>query len=69
MQIGNNVRNGVRPPLPADASALPGGTFSGLPAYLSLMQHCWAAEPDARPPFADVVRALRELAAAEGPAA
>ena len=58
------MREGQRPPLPADPSTLSGGTFPGLPAYLELMQACWAQDPSARPPFAVVARTLRELAAA-----
>ena len=63
-QIGKDVRAGRRPLLPADPGALPGGTFPRLPAYLELMQRCWAQRPEDRPSFVEVVAVLRELATA-----
>ena len=62
------MREGERPALPADAAALPGGTFPGLPAYVALLQRCWAQEPQARPSFDDIVAQLRALLAALPPA-
>lgn len=50
---------GGRLPLPEDPADLPGGTFPGLPAYLALMQRCWAQEPAERPGFAEIINLLR----------
>lgn len=63
LQIGKDVRGGVRPPLPADPSRLPGGTFPGMQGYLELMQACWAQRPQDRPAFGEVVERLRDLRA------
>lgn len=47
--------------IPDDLRALPGGVFVGLPAYIDLMQKCWAEEPAERPNFGEIVRCLRDL--------
>ena len=49
-----------RPNIPPE-SELPGGTFSGLPAYLDLMQACWHADPQERPAFESCINTLRSL--------
>ncbi|KAL3162493.1 hypothetical protein ABBQ32_010154 [Trebouxia sp. C0010 RCD-2024] len=49
-----------RPAIPPE-SELPGGSFSGLPAYLDLMQACWAGEPQQRPGFESCIITLRGL--------
>ena len=49
---------GARPPVPP-AERVPGGSFSGLPGYVALMQRCWAQQPEDRPPsFKEVVKSL-----------
>ena len=61
MAIGFKVMEGQRPEVPP-SSALPGGGFRGLPAYMALMKRCWAQEPGARPAsFAEVLAALRSV--------
>lgn len=50
-----------RPEVPP-LEELPGpgaATFSGLDAYIRLMEDCWAQEPQDRPTFEDVVPRLR----------
>ena len=42
------VNKGVRPAIPHDC----------LPALAEIMTRCWDANPDARPPFTEVVRML-----------
>ena len=49
-----------RPTIPPE-SEVPGGTFSGLPAYLDLMQACWHADPQERPAFESCIITLRSL--------
>ena len=61
-QIMGQIMSGHRPPLP-DPSAfgqLPGpGPFPGLPAWIELMQRCWAQDSAQRPDFAAVISQLR----------
>ena len=49
-----------RPPIPPEAE-LPGGSFSGLPAYLDLMQACWDGDSAQRPNFESCIITLRGL--------
>jgi serine/threonine protein kinase len=58
--IGFALRDGKRPEIPP-ADELPGGTFPGLPAYVALMQRCWAQEPADRPDFGQVLEELHNL--------
>ncbi|KAL4452590.1 hypothetical protein ABPG75_008252 [Micractinium tetrahymenae] len=54
------VLAGKRPPVPP-AAQLPSpaaGAWTGLPAYLALMEACWAQEPGQRPRFTDIVPSL-----------
>ena len=59
-QIYKDISSGGRPPIPEPGS-IPGGGFPGLPAYLALMQRCWAEQPAERPAFAEVVAELRQV--------
>jgi serine/threonine protein kinase len=63
--IGNMLSNGARPPVPA-REALPGpdtASFAQLPAFIKLMERCWADDQAARPPFADIMATLEKLMA------
>ena len=62
-QIYKDITTGKRPPLPADLTSLPGGTFPGMGTYVELMQQCWAQQPAERPSFAEITARLRELEA------
>lgn len=55
----------LRPDLPSDLNALPGGSFAGMPEYLGLMQGCWDQDPEARPDFESIIGRLRRLLAVE----
>lgn len=41
------------------AADLPGGGFTGMEAYVALMERCWSESPADRPTFEEVVAALR----------
>ncbi|KAJ7535104.1 hypothetical protein O6H91_12G018500 [Diphasiastrum complanatum] len=49
--IGGIVNNTLRPPIPNWCD----------PAWKSLMERCWAADPASRPSFADIVNELRAM--------
>ena len=55
----------LRPDLPSDLDAVPGGSFAGMPEYLALMQGCWDQDPEARPDFESIIGRLRRLLAVE----
>lgn len=60
-QVVTAVVGGRRPELPP-LEELPGGggaSFPGLPAYIALMERCWAQRPQDRPDFTEVVAVLR----------
>lgn len=62
-EIVSRLMCGERLPIPP-VESLPGPDaprFAGLPAYLALMQRCWAQEPERRPGFQQVVAELRQL--------
>jgi len=53
------LRDGLRPRLPMPREARP---CPGIPlAFEELMQRCWAAEPQLRPPFADALVELEAM--------
>ncbi|MCO5577545.1 hypothetical protein L7F22_031376 [Adiantum nelumboides] len=52
--IGGIVSNTLRPPVPRWCD----------PAYRSLMERCWSADPSVRPTFSDIARSLRAMEAA-----
>ena len=63
--IVREVVGGRRPALPP-AGSLPGlgaAPPPGFPAYVQLMERCWAQAPAARPSFAEIVAALEALGA------
>jgi hypothetical protein len=63
LQIQADILRGKRLALPPRAQ-LPGpgaAEFAGFDAYVSLMERCWAQEPEARPTFGQVAEALRAL--------
>jgi serine/threonine protein kinase len=65
-QVVTIVTEGGRLEVPARGE-LPGpddATFAGLDDYVALMRRCWAHAPEARPGFAEVIGALREVLAA-----
>ncbi|GLJ43287.1 hypothetical protein SUGI_0898880 [Cryptomeria japonica] len=51
--IGGIMKNTLRPPVPDWCE----------PAWRSLMERCWSANPVERPPFSDISRELRAVAA------
>lgn len=51
--IGGIVNNTLRPPIPSWCD----------PGWRSLMERCWSGTPADRPPFAEVARELRAIAA------
>ena len=55
----------LRPDIPAEAEALPGGGFAGLGEYVDLMRACWAQDAAARPDFETIIGRLRRLLAVE----
>ncbi|GAB4821932.1 hypothetical protein N2152v2_008978 [Parachlorella kessleri] len=62
-EVINDITAGRRLPVPAPEE-LPGrgsGAFAGLPTYTKLMRMCWAAVPEERPPFQEVVQVLKWL--------
>ena len=58
------IMGGGRLEVPPE-QALPGASsgFAGLPAYVALMQRCWAQSPLDRPVFEDITRELRQALA------
>lgn len=57
------IINGGRLTIPPRAE-LPGPdakTFAGLDGYLALLQRCWAQNEFERPPFSEIIPALRRL--------
>ena len=54
-QIAKQVLDGDRLPIPAPEELPGGGGFPGLPAFLTLMQRCWDADPTRRPSFKEGV--------------
>jgi hypothetical protein len=61
MQIVGKLMKGERPLIPA-REALPGpdnAQFSGLHAYIALMERCWAQDPAVRPNFKEIITELR----------
>lgn len=50
--VKDAVLAGIRPTLPQ------GGVRDD---YIVLMRHCWAADPDQRPAFVDIVSRLQEM--------
>ena len=62
MQVVGHVTGGERLaiPTPDQIPGPPGaGSFPGLPAYVDLLQNCWAQDPEQRPLFAAIVQELR----------
>ena len=55
----------LRPDIPPEAQALPGGGFAGLAEYVDLMRSCWAQDAPARPDFETIIGRLRRLLAVE----
>lgn len=51
--IGGIMHNTLRPPVPGWCD----------PAWRSLMERCWSADPEQRPPFSEVSKELRAVAA------
>eukprot|EP00884_Botryococcus_braunii_P004411 jgi/Botrbrau1/13971/Bobra.117_2s0001.1 len=47
--------------VPEDLSELPGGTFDGIQSYIDLIRRCCTRNPEDRPTFGRVVRALRGI--------
>ncbi len=61
MQLVKYVVRGGRPLLP-DRQELPGynsASFTELDSYISLMETCWAQDPEARPSFVQISDMLR----------
>lgn len=65
---GSHASHLYQHPLPASRPEVPpreelpgpdSATFSGLDAYLQLMEACWAQDPATRPSFEEVVPRLR----------
>ena len=59
-QLVTMVAEGGRLAIP-QPEELPGpgsGSFEGMPAYVALMQRCWAQDPAGRPSFEDIGAAL-----------
>ncbi|XP_057871491.2 uncharacterized protein LOC131077922 isoform X1 [Cryptomeria japonica] len=50
--IGGIVNNTLRPPIPGSCD----------PAWRSLMERCWSADPSARPNFTEITSGLRSMA-------
>ncbi|KAF7205237.1 receptor-interacting serine/threonine-protein kinase 4 [Nothobranchius furzeri] len=57
LQLMVKVVKGVRP----DLSTLPRSRPSACAGYLSLMQRCWATNPNDRPPFHEITSEAEEL--------
>jgi tRNA A-37 threonylcarbamoyl transferase component Bud32 len=51
--IGGIMNNTLRPPVPSWSD----------PAWKSLMERCWSADPEQRPPFSEISKELRAVAA------
>ncbi|KAH9297183.1 hypothetical protein KI387_028865, partial [Taxus chinensis] len=51
--IGGIVNNTLRPPIPSSCD----------PAWKSLMERCWSADPSTRPNFTEITNRLRAMAA------
>ena len=61
LQIINSVQNegaSLQPLAPGD---LPAGPFQGYPAYVALMQRCFARDPGQRPEMKEVTERLKAL--------
>ena len=52
------AEKGQRPDMPQQPQ---GGAFQGWPAYVDLIERCWAADPVHRPTFEGAITDLREL--------
>ncbi len=52
------AEKGLRPDIPQQPQ---GGAFQGWPAYVDLIERCWAADPAQRPTFEGAITDLREL--------
>ncbi len=60
-QLVRFVADGGRLEIPPQ-DQLPGrdtATFQGLDAYVALIQHCWAQQPEERPTFQEIIEQLR----------
>lgn len=61
------ILKGDRPDLPEPGTILPGpDALPCLPAYIALMQACWAGNAAARPAFDEIIPALRQMLASVG---
>ncbi|BDA45524.1 probable serine/threonine-protein kinase CTR1 at C-terminar half [Coccomyxa sp. Obi] len=52
------AEKGLRPDIPEQPQ---GGAFQGWPAYVDLIERCWAEDPAQRPTFEGAITDLREL--------
>ncbi|KAF3453654.1 hypothetical protein FNV43_RR04095 [Rhamnella rubrinervis] len=52
--IGGIIKGNLRPEIPSWCD----------PAWRSLMERCWSSDPDSRPPFSEIAKELRTMAAA-----
>lgn len=63
MQLAANPD--LRPPLPTGPDWGPDpGPPEPAPGWADLMTRCWATDPQQRPPFSEVARALKHMASA-----
>lgn len=53
MNVGGIVKNTLRPPIPVRCDS----------EWKNLMEQCWSADPDTRPSFTEITKALRYMSA------
>lgn len=63
-QIMNSIKQGERPILPLEGTALPGKPRGGVQQYTALLQRCWSQEVAERPMFDVIVQELKKVLAA-----